>query len=157
MKIRQVLAGHIKDRMLKNPDLDTQTKLSKAAGVTQSTVWRVLEAQVGASVDVVEAIAGALGVSPVVLLADKSQAQLLQAWDQLREEDRQRVLAFMQVTISSRPSNMANPNHWIDEQPIAPGFVAATTRATSRPPKGTKKDATHAESKEKATKQRHSA
>ena len=56
--------------MAKKPDLDTQTKLSKSAGITQSTVWRVLEGQVGASIDVVERLAKAFGIPAVSLLSD---------------------------------------------------------------------------------------
>jgi transcriptional regulator with XRE-family HTH domain len=137
MKTRQVLADHIRNRMAMKPDLSTQTKLSRAAGVTQSTIWRALEGQVGVSIDIVESLAGAFGVSPVVMLADKGQAKLLDAWDKLNDDDRERVLSFMHVTLSSRPSNMTLQNNWIDEQPIEQGLLAASSRAASSPPKET--------------------
>ena len=135
MKIRQVLADQIRSRMAKKPDLDTQTKLSKAAGVTQSTVWRILEGQVGASVDVVESLGKAFGVPAIVLLSDPDQVQFMDLWSQLDDHDRSKVLAYMQVTISSRPSNMAaHTTHWTDKQAISPALAAASARASARPP-----------------------
>lgn len=138
------------------PDLDTQNKLSRAAGVTQSTVWRVLEGRVGVSIDTVDALAEAFSVSPVALLADKYQARLLAAWDQLTDEDRDRVMSFMQVTIASRPSNMAKQKHWIDEQPIEQGLLAASSRAASSPPRETQSNASKAPTEGKP-KQRRTA
>lgn len=137
MKIRQVLADQIRSRMAQKPNLDTQTKLSKAAGVTQSTVWRILECQVGASIDIVESLGKALGVPAIVLLSDPDQVQFMDLWSQLDDHDRAKVLAYMQVTISTRPSNMAaQSTYWTDKQVISTGLAAANTRASARPPIG---------------------
>lgn len=157
MKTRQVLADQLRARMAKRPDLDTQTKLSKAAGVTQSTVWRVLECQVGASVDVVESFGRAFGVPAIALLADQAQSQLLEAWSKLGEEDQQKVLSFMQVTISSRPSNMPPSKHWMDIQPVEAGLTAAAMREASHPLRGKAEDAKQTTAPKKPRQQRRSA
>lgn len=102
MEIRQVLADQVRARMAKIPGLDTQTKLSKAAGVTQSTVWRVLEAKVGASIDVVEDLGKAFGVPGIALLADAEQAQLMALWSKLGPEDKAKAANFMQVASGSK-------------------------------------------------------
>lgn len=135
MKIRQVLAAQIKDRMAKRPDLDTQAKLAKAAHVTQSTIWRVLEEKVGASVDVVEALAKAFGVMPITLLSDQQESRFLEAWSKLDDDERYKVVVFMEVTAQARASTIQNaPLSWTSEKQIPQSMVAASHRASARRP-----------------------
>lgn len=124
--------------MAKRPDLDTQVKLSKAASVTQSTVWRILESKVGASIDVVDALAKAFGVPGIVLLSDAEEMRVMELWNKLDPGDREKVLAFMQVTISAGQATIQSQqkNYWMEEQPIQPSLRAASARAGARPPTG---------------------
>jgi transcriptional regulator with XRE-family HTH domain len=156
MKIRQVLATQIRERMAKKPDLDTQSKLSRAAGVTQSTIWRILDGQVGASVDVVESLARAFGIPVVAMLSNPEESRLLESWYKLSAEDRGKVAAFMQVTISARPSNMPSSKNWMDVQPSGAGMAAAALRGASHPLTGTAEDAEQTE-ESRPRQQRHSA
>lgn len=134
MKTRNVLATQVRALMAKHPALDTQAKVAEAAHITQSTVWRVLKAEVGASVDVVDSLAKAFNVEPVALLSDPSNAPFIQLWGQLNEEDRYRVLSFMEVTIRSRPSNMALPvQDWTNPQDTGPATKRASAKAGTRP------------------------
>jgi transcriptional regulator with XRE-family HTH domain len=68
MKLRQVLAKRLRELMEKTPGLDTQVKVSLAAGVAQTTISRILKCQVAATLDNVEAIADAYGISTSDLL-----------------------------------------------------------------------------------------
>ena len=135
MKIRQVLAAQIKDRMARRPDLDTQVKLATAAHVTQSTIWRILEEKVGASIDVVEALAKAFGVPPVALLSGDQENRLLEAWSKLTDEERYRVVVFMEVTAQARANTIDSaPLSWTSERQIPRSMVAASDRASARRP-----------------------
>jgi transcriptional regulator with XRE-family HTH domain len=62
MKLRQVLAKRLRELMDKTPSLDTQVKVSAAAGVAQTTISRILKCQVAATLDNVESIADAFGI-----------------------------------------------------------------------------------------------
>lgn len=65
---RQALATNLQRLMERTPDLDSGPKLAKRAKVAQATVSRVLNQKVGASVDVVDALARAFGVNPWMLM-----------------------------------------------------------------------------------------
>jgi transcriptional regulator with XRE-family HTH domain len=105
-KLREVVASQIALHMKNNPRVDTQSKLAKAAEITQSTVARTLTKQTGPSVDVLESIAKALGVSVIELVSPGSQPtkqksmsvdeqMLLGCWRLLSREDRLKALSFI--------------------------------------------------------------
>jgi hypothetical protein len=134
MKTRNVLATQLRALMAKHPSLDTQQKVAEAAQITQSTVWRVLKAEVGASVDVVDSLARAFSVDPIAMLADPGDAPFIQLWGQMNAEDRYRVLSFMEVTIRSRPSNMGSTvQDWTNPQDTGPATKRASAKAGARP------------------------
>jgi transcriptional regulator with XRE-family HTH domain len=133
MKSRKILAEQIRDRMAKRPGLDTQQALSKAAGVTQSTIWRILEQRVGASVDVVDDIAKALGTTSIALLCEPDQIELFTLFDKLEPGDKEKVLSFMNVTIRSKSSNIELQNHFRDEKLLPKGLASAAISAASQP------------------------
>jgi len=134
MKTRNALANQVRALMAKHPALDTQAKVAEAAHITQSTVWRVLKAEVGASVDVVDSLAKAFNVEPVALMADPADAPFIQLWGQMNAEDRYRVMSFMEVTIRSRPSNMGSPvQDWTNPQDTGPATKRASAKAGARP------------------------
>lgn len=143
MKLKAILAKQVRIQMGKSLTANTQMKLKEAAGVTQSTVGRTLSQQASATIDTVEAYAHAFGTSPLALLASDEEAALLDSYHRLNPEEKRQVLAFMNVTLSARESNIRDAQqHWMYEQPIKSSIQAATRRAADREP--VIKDGTHA-------------
>jgi transcriptional regulator with XRE-family HTH domain len=72
-RMRTILAENVEGLMpLRFPEKNDRVKaLAHAAGVSRSSVQRVVNAEHGASVDILEAIASALGVLPHELLVAK--------------------------------------------------------------------------------------
>src|SRR5688572_1278536 len=69
-QIRQTLARNLADAMYRNPDLDTQAKLSKKSKVAQPHISRILRCTSGATIDALANLARALGMQPWELLVD---------------------------------------------------------------------------------------
>lgn len=74
-RARQVLADNLKMLKERTPDLDTQTKIEKRCGVSQSAVSQMLRADNPTAdspkLSQVEKVAGAFGLSAWQLLLDK--------------------------------------------------------------------------------------
>lgn len=96
--------------MQARPDLDTQVKIARGAGVSQSTVGRVLAAEVHTNLDVLESLARAYRIHPLALLSDPSQMtqpdamaagyqerQLLAAWRLLSPAQQHAVMGYIEV------------------------------------------------------------
>lgn len=105
MKLRQVLAQRLRDLMDTTPGLETQMQVSARAGISQTTVSRILKSQVAATLDNVEAIATAYGLSPSALLSTQTTAKL----PVISEADRRtmhRIAAYLAIseggTVSAR-------------------------------------------------------
>ena len=73
--LRIALAQNIAALMEKTPALDTQVKLAKRSGIAQSSVGRILRGEVAATLDNIEAIAKAFGVSANFLLQHETSTQ----------------------------------------------------------------------------------
>lgn len=71
---RARIASRIRVWMSDRPDLDTQVKVAAAAGVSQTTMSRVLNAQTGVTIDNLESIAAAFGRDAWQLVAPDSLA-----------------------------------------------------------------------------------
>lgn len=76
--IREVLAENVRAHMSRNPAVDTQTKLASRAGISQSSVARVLAGNVDTQIGIVAALATAIGVEPGRLLDDPDASPVLQ-------------------------------------------------------------------------------
>lgn len=68
MDSRAVLAKNLAALMEKSVDLDTQGKLHRRSKVAQATIGRILKAETSATVDTLDQLAAAFGVSPWALL-----------------------------------------------------------------------------------------
>lgn len=133
MSIRHTLATRIRDLMASRVTLDTQTKLSGKAGVSQSTIQRILSEEASATIDSVAAIAGAFGVAPVDMLRDESEdARLLSLWGQLNGSDKKRVLSFIEVSIEADRSS-ASRLEFSQSRNLQPAQIAKLQRASSAP------------------------
>lgn len=92
-KLRELLARRVRELMAKSVELNTQVKLSKRAGVSQSTVQRVLSGENSATLDVVEDLGRAFGFRPPsLLLADDQHVELAKVWSRLSDEERTKLL-----------------------------------------------------------------
>lgn len=79
MELRQILAANLHRMMKEHLDLDTQVKLRKRVlamrpdgTITQSTIQRVLAADVHTSLGTLQKLADAFCVAPTELLTDRS-------------------------------------------------------------------------------------
>lgn len=93
--LQSVLSDRLKQWMRDNESLDTQAKLSVAAGVGQTTVSRILNKQVSPTIDVLELIAAAFEEEAGNLIArpnaekinyDKKKYALLPSYEKVRIE-----------------------------------------------------------------------
>ena len=102
-RLRRVLAKRLRDLMDKRPDLETQEKVAKRSNVAQTTVGRILRGSVAATLDNVEAIAGAFGVPAASLLSEERTNPVLQydvgKLEGLPEADKGRIAAFIAFTL----------------------------------------------------------
>lgn len=108
--LKNILAQRLRALMHARPDLDTQVKIARGAGVSQSTVGRVLAAEVHTNLDVVESLANAFRIHPLALLSDPAQMtqpdamaagyqerQLLAAWRLLSPAQQHAVMGYIEV------------------------------------------------------------
>lgn len=152
--LKDILAARIRALMEARTDLDTQVKIAKKAGVSQSTVGRILSREVHTSLDVLEAIAEAFGVHPLSLVSDPremshgsalavdySERQLLDAWRRLAPQQQHAVMGYIEVAtsrtgISPSVGSRVTPESEAveDVREVHAGDKAAVRRAAGRPP-----------------------
>lgn len=119
MRLNEILAQNLHRLMQERPNLDTQMKVRQAtqvidpvtgevevAGLTQSTVQRVLHAKVHVTLDTLQRLADAFEVSPTSLLTDGAPtapapvysafaAQIANLFDSLPKDQHTQAKAFM--------------------------------------------------------------
>lgn len=134
-KLREKLALLIRSQM-KVGVVDTQVKVASRAGVSQSTVQRLLSLEQAATVDLLESLAKAFGVKHAEhLLLDPDDSKLLNLWSTLSEEDRGTVLGFIQMKAQTKPVPDAVSQLSFETQtPVSHGMRAASKRASAREP-----------------------
>lgn len=86
--LRKILARNVRRHMETSEHVRTQVQLAKAAGMAQSSVARVLKGEIDTQLQIIEALADAIGVPPGTLLSDEQSEQ------QLLRFDRQLVAAL---------------------------------------------------------------
>lgn len=92
-RLRTSLARRLRSLMDAHPTLNTQVKVSRRAGVSQSTIQRVLNEEASATLDVVESLGESFGMRPPsLILLGESDAELLSTWSQLNDEDKSQVV-----------------------------------------------------------------
>lgn len=134
MNLRKTLSRRVRELMDRRVDLDTQMKLRTKTGLAQATVGRVLSAQTAATVDSVEALAKAFGVSAMELMADSdTDVRLMRALSKLSAEDKVRILHYIEVSSQVAVSQTGiDRRTWVDTRPAPPSLVAASSRASAR-------------------------
>ena len=133
LKQREIIAERLRALMRSRPDLDTQVKLARRAGVSQSTVGRTLSCETSPSADSLLDIARALGTTPAaLLLEDDLEVKILEGIRVLSPDARQRLLGFISG-LQSEP--VSQKKHFsFDSSSSVPSFrVAAHAKAAARP------------------------
>ncbi|MDN8132374.1 helix-turn-helix transcriptional regulator [Burkholderia multivorans] len=103
--IRQILAKRLQELMAATPHLDTQVKVAARANIAQSTVGRILRAEVYAQLAQVESLAEAFRVSPASLLTEDASTPSgalkydEEGYNDLPEADKEQIRAFIEFTI----------------------------------------------------------
>ncbi len=133
--LRQRLARLMRE-LMNTTMVDTQTKVSAKAGVSQSTVQRLLSLEQSATVDLLESLAKAFGVKNAqYLLLEREEAKLLSLWSGLNAEDRQTVLGFIQMKAQVKPVHDLPAQLSFDSgTPVSSELRAASKRASVRKP-----------------------
>jgi transcriptional regulator with XRE-family HTH domain len=102
-KIRKQLATVLESWMRARPDLDTQVKLAKASGLGQTTIGRILNCTVSATVDSLDSISAAFGKQPGELLLSESDNRVkydAKRYARLPDYEKIRVEAFIEHVLS---------------------------------------------------------
>ena len=149
MELKDNLALRLRALMDRRPDLDTQSKIHKKTGLSQSSVQRVLAREVHTGLDVLQLLADAFGVNPLDLIkaldsADDAESispnydeeRLIKAWRKLSDEDKHRAMAFITVSGLTRiKHNDGAKQIDIDQSHSTPsGRMAPHNKATERDP-----------------------
>jgi transcriptional regulator with XRE-family HTH domain len=150
MELKDILAIRLRALMDARPELDTQTKLHKRTGLSQSTVQRVLTRQVHTGLDVLESLAKAFKVDPLSLIApikegsdavpiapSTDELTLLKEWRKLDEAEKHTVIGYIGLVVARKappPSENNSPIGLNSVTTIPAAMVAAVQRASSRPP-----------------------
>lgn len=133
-KLRELLSHRLRVLMEATPALDTQTKVSKKAKVSQSTVQRILSKDVAATVDVIEDLGRAFGLKPPsLILSEEKEAELLKVWLDLNELDQSEVQRFA-LMLAQRGTKPTQPRLDFEVRREVPLLQkVANMRASARP------------------------
>jgi transcriptional regulator with XRE-family HTH domain len=132
--LRERLSRRLRDLMRNNVTLNTQVKVSQRAGVSQSTVQRILVLDQAATVDVLEQLAAAFGIKQArYILLDQDEIDLLSQWARLSDEDRHAVSGFIAVTVQRPKRETAPVMGFTSTKPVPPELRAASARAAEKP------------------------
>lgn len=133
--LRAALARQLATLMRDRVDLDTQQKVARRAGLAQSTVGRILRAEVSATLDNVEALAIAFGVTPGVLMGEQEPAT--DAWaakvTHLPRAEVEKINAFIDFTLAQAARERPAALNFRERTTAAPEQHAAMNRAAQRP------------------------
>lgn len=128
--------------MEKTPALDTQVKLAKRSGIAQSSVGRILRGEVAATLDNIEAIATAFGVSADFLLQHETSTQpdlvifgkdLTKLADGLDPSDLHDVLLFIEFKHAKREAEQVGGMAHVGQVLPERSDRAKIARSISRP------------------------
>lgn len=146
MELKDILALRLRALMDQRPDLDTQIKIHKRTGLSQSTVQRILAREVHTALDVVERLAEAFRVKPIDLIKpiehdDETKSiapsydelQLILAWRKLTEEDKHRAMTYMSVAAEVKPKrqNAGARQVKVDSEHPVPAHLSAAVKNES--------------------------
>lgn len=134
-QLRKVIADRLRALMATRPDLDTQVKLANRAGLSQSTINRILSADSSATADSIAQLARAFAKPPASLLMDDPvQLALFEAVQALKPDARQRLLGYAAGMGAEPQGNPSTQQYSHDSSvPVPPSRRAAHAKAVARP------------------------
>lgn len=104
--IRELLALNVKQLMKLIPEASTQAKLAVRAGMSQSSIHRIVNAATEPELTTLENLAKAFGVPIGRLLAEEGDDLLppgaVDAYRNLPSEDKEKIKAFIEFVLASR-------------------------------------------------------
>lgn len=104
-RLQAVLASNLQRHMDAKPHVGTQQKLAARAGVSQSTVGRLLRGEVSPLLGHVESLAEALGTTVMDLLSEPGAADSIQydraAYAALPEQEKKKIETFIEFVIAT--------------------------------------------------------
>lgn len=103
--LREILAANVRRYMSIVPAVDTQAKLAKRAGISQSSVARVVAGNVDTQIGIVESLADAIGVSAAELIEDEANAKGTLQYDRTRfaalpETEQAKIKSYIDFVLS---------------------------------------------------------
>lgn len=136
-KLRRILADNLAAIMESRPGLDTQAALAARSGINQTTIGRVLRTEVSITLDSLEAIADALGVSASVLVQNVKDCgapsiYLDSRLASLSQSEAAQISAFIEFTINKKEQEARGLSFKETKAPPK-GMSAAIQRAAKRP------------------------
>lgn len=151
--LRHIIAARLRALMTARPDLSTQVKLARRAGLSQSTVARILSADSSATADSLAQLSRAFNTSPASLLTDDpAEIALLASMRGLAPEARQRLLGF--AAAMSADQHLA-PSHkqfsHDSSTPVPPSRRAAHAKAVALPIKAQPQETGASHAKKRTT------
>lgn len=133
-QVRSMVAEHLRARMEATPSLDTQVKLSKAAGVAQATVQRILSCNQSATVDVLYKLAKAFGdAGPAHFLLSSQERQLLTMLSGIKSPELSRVKEFVRVIKQSSECQNSDTAGTNITSNMPPGSLAPAAKQAGEP------------------------
>lgn len=136
-QLRRVIADRLRELMAASTEMDTQVKVSRWAGLSQSTVARILSADSAATADSIANLAHTFGVPPAsLLMGDPVEVELLVTAQGLTAEGRQRLLGYASaLSAEQHVSTAASRVSGVSLASARPLPAVARARKTSEQPK----------------------
>ena len=130
---RTVLAERLKDLMSKRPDIESQNKLSKKAGLSQSTIGRILTSTNAPDLDVLDQLADACGMEAADLIGSGSKNTRLSASIKLLDEkELSELTLFIEFILKKRQNPQDTGADFDSTNEIADRLSAPVRRASTR-------------------------
>ncbi|MGY4831999.1 helix-turn-helix domain-containing protein [Burkholderia pyrrocinia] len=114
--------------------VDRQEKVAKRAGISQSSVNRVLSAKVDTQMRVVESLAQAIGVSPTELLTDEDNNTAVIHYDRVRfarlpDADKKAIERYIEFVLSQADVATVDDDGSTTIEETIPATTASRRRA----------------------------
>lgn len=139
--IKRILADNLRLLMDSTPSLNTQTKVAQRAEIAQSTVGRLLRAEVYPQLRQVEALAKIFRIDVAALLTERKEARgtgepdIALQFARLTEAEKRQVLDYMNYLITRHGDQPHDDGHLIAVDTLTkpnPGLAERLAQAIQR-------------------------
>ena len=134
--LRDILARKLRWYMDHYPHVDRQEKVAQRAGISQSSVNRVLSAKVDTQMRVVESLAKAIGVSPTELFTDEEIDTSTIHYDRVRysqlpDADKKAIDRYIEFVLSQATAVEHEEDGSVSISDVIPATVESKRRASA--------------------------